>query len=61
MKQTFEQAGYSYVQNLGNGQHELKNNNTGEHEVFFANKNHASWGLIFKNTHLEFGYTKFKD
>ena len=52
-KQTFKQAGYTYVENLGDGLHILKNEN-GDNEVFFSNKNHASWGLVYKNTHLEF-------
>lgn len=54
MKQTLKQANYSYVKYLGNGEHLLKDNETGNLEVYFANKNHASWGLIYKNTHLEF-------
>lgn len=61
MKETFKKAGYKYIKYLGNKEHLLKNQSTGEEEVFFTNKNHASWGLVFKNTHLEFGYTKFKN
>jgi len=30
---------------------------TGKKEIFFANKNHASWGIIWKNTHLEFAHS----
>lgn len=51
--QTLKQAGYTYVQYLGDKTHLLKSEN-GDLEIFGANKNHASWGLIFKNTHLEF-------
>ena len=32
----------------------LKEVATGNLEVWFCNKNHASWGLKYKNTHLEF-------
>ena len=52
-KQTFKQAGYKYVEYEGNGRHILANED-GKLEVWFANKNHASWGLIWRNTHLEF-------
>lgn len=48
--------GYSYIKSLGFGEHLLKNIE-GELEVWFANKNHASYGLIFKNTHLEYAHS----
>lgn len=32
----------------------LRNLNTGENEIWIANKNHASYGLKYKNTDLEF-------
>ena len=51
--QTFKQANYSFVKKVNNG-YILKDNSTGNLEMFQANKNHASWGLIYKNTHLEF-------
>ena len=54
MKQTIKEAGYKYDMYLGSKEHRLLNLNTGKHEVFVANKNHASWGIIYKNTHLEF-------
>jgi hypothetical protein len=53
MKQTLKEAGYTYIKYLKDGEHLLKNSEGGL-EVFASNKNHASWGLIFKNTHLEF-------
>lgn len=53
MKETLKQAGYTYLR-YENGVHYLLNIETGITEIFFANKNHASWGLIYKNTHLEF-------
>ena len=54
MKQTLKQADYSYIKYLGNSLHLLKDNSTSKLEVFFPNKNHASWGIKWKNTHLEF-------
>lgn len=53
--QTFKEAKYKYVRFLGNNEH-LVQDEDGELEVFFCNKNHASWGLIYKNTHLEFAH-----
>jgi hypothetical protein len=54
MKMTFAQAGYSYVKMLSKGTHVLRDNETKKLEVWFCNKNHASYGLIWRNTHLEF-------
>jgi len=49
--------GYNYIRYMGNGQHLLEYT-MGEapyqFEVWVAKKNHASYGLIYKNTHLEF-------
>ncbi len=52
MKETLKQAGYTYVE-FRRGLHILRDAD-GKLEVWTANKNHASYGLIFKNTHLEF-------
>lgn len=52
-KQTLSQAGYKHLKTLGNGEHLLADE-AGKKEIWFANKNHASFGLIYKNTHLEF-------
>lgn len=54
MKQTFQQANYEYIAYLENKEHLVRDISTNKLELFFANKNHASLGLIFKNTHLEF-------
>ncbi|UXE65455.1 MAG: hypothetical protein KA713_13335 [Chryseotalea sp. WA131a] len=54
MKETLRTAGYMYLKYLGYHQHLLLNVDTNIKEVFISNKNHASWGLIYKNTHLEF-------
>ena len=57
MKQTLHEAEYKYIKYLGNGDHLLLNEACNVLEVFFANKNHSGWGLIYKNTHLEFFYS----
>lgn len=54
MKETLKKAGYKYLKYLGNKEHLLLNIKTNVKEIFFSNKNNASWGLIYKNTHLEF-------
>lgn len=49
--------GYRYIRYLGNGEHLLENITGAEpyqFEIWFSNKNHASYGLIYKNTHLEY-------
>ena len=53
MKDSFKKSGYTYLKFLGNGEHLLKNED-GIMEVWFNNKNHASYGLTYKNTYLEF-------
>ncbi|MFM7851830.1 MAG: hypothetical protein ACKO96_07885 [Flammeovirgaceae bacterium] len=54
MKETLRKSGYKYLKHLGNQQHLLLNTETNGKELFVSNKNHSSWGLIYKNTHLEF-------
>lgn len=53
-KETFKQAGYQYLVKSDDGSHCLWNDHTGKRETWANNKNHASYGLIYKNTHLEF-------
>ena len=55
MKHTMQQAGYEYAgfdrhQRL----HVLRDVDTGKLELWAANKSHASYGIKFRNTHLEF-------
>lgn len=50
----FKEAGYKYIRKLECNEHLLLNIDTNTLEIFANNKNHASWGLIYKNTHLEF-------
>lgn len=45
--------GYTYIKFLGDREHLLKDKN-GELEIWFSNKDHSSYGLIYKNTHLEY-------
>ncbi len=52
-KQTFKESGYKYKKYLGDKTHLLESPE-GRLEVWVSNKNHASYGLIYKNTHLEF-------
>lgn len=51
--------GYTYIEYLGNGEHLLANPYD-DLEVWFSNKNHASFGLVYKNTHLEFAGNYFE-
>jgi len=55
LRETIEQAGYTYGGFSPEfGFHMLIDKKTGRREFWFANKNHASYGIIYKNTHLEF-------
>lgn len=56
-KVTLKEANMTYEKYIGNKTHLLRNNETGLQEIWFSNKNHASFGLIYKNTHLEFANT----
>ena len=60
MKETLKQAGYSHVATLGHGQHVLADD-TGKLELWVCHKGHASYGLKYKNTHLEFATSKVPD
>jgi hypothetical protein len=53
-KETLKDAGYKHIRSIGLGMHELEVIETGKRELWGSNKNHASYGLIYKNTHLEF-------
>ncbi len=55
-KFTLKSQNYTYAFKMGEGRHALKNED-GKLEVWFCNKNHASYGLIWGNTHLEFAYS----
>lgn len=58
-KFTLKHEGYKYIKYLGNKEHLLLDTTQAKdypyrYEIWFSNKNHASYGLIYKNTHLEF-------
>jgi hypothetical protein len=53
-KENMKKAGYKYMKYTGYKTHILQDLETGENEVWVANKNHASYGIVYKNTHLEF-------
>lgn len=54
-REVMRDAGYEYVRfDPAIGGHILRDVETGKLEMWFANKNHASYGIIYKNTHLEF-------
>jgi hypothetical protein len=52
-KQTLKDAGFKYFKKSCNGGHILINEDSG-YELWCANKYGACYGLIYKNTHLEF-------
>ena len=52
--ESMEKAGYEFVRKLESGEYLLRVSGTDDYEVWFANKNHASYGIKYKNTHLEF-------
>jgi len=65
-KHILKAEGYQYIRYLGNGEHLLLDTNQPSdykyrYEIWFANKNHASYGLIYKNTHLEFARNYFNN
>ena len=53
IRETLKEAGYTKIESVGKGQFILTDE-SGKEEVWFANKNHASYGIKYKNTHLEF-------
>lgn len=53
LKESLKDAGYTYVR-FDKEQKVHILSIEGQQEVWVANKNHASYGLIYKNTHLEF-------
>lgn len=53
MKATMKEEGYRFVRWLGNGA-AIFENQDGNHEVFAANKGHASWGFSWHGTDWEF-------
>jgi len=55
MKETMGKAGYKFIRKDPNtGEYLLQEISTKNLEWWFANKNHAGYGIIHRNTHLEF-------
>lgn len=54
--ETLKEAGYDKIFSLGSGEFILQTKYF-TYELWFANKNHASYGIKYKNTHLEFAST----
>ena len=61
MKQTLKESGYKYIRYSDHFHAHILEDESGKKELWVANKNHASYGIIYKNTHLEFvsSYTPF--
>lgn len=56
--ETMKDAGYTYIKfDKKQYVHVLKDNETGKIEAWFANKNHASYRIKWRNTDLEFART----
>lgn len=53
MKETLKNAGYIKAESKGSGEFILTDKE-GKKELWVANKNHASYGIKYKNTDLEF-------
>lgn len=56
-KRTIKEEGYKYIRYSPYYGGHILENESGKWELWVANKNHASFGLIYKNTHLEFAQT----
>lgn len=53
IRETLKQAGYISIKSVGNKEFILTDS-SGKQELWFSNKNHASYGIKYKNTDLEF-------
>ena len=53
-KRTMNEAGYKHITTLSPKVHVLEELETRKREMWIANKNHANYGIIYGNTHLEF-------
>lgn len=53
LRETLKAAGYVKIESKGSGEFILTDD-TGKRERWFANKNHVSYGIVYKNTCLEF-------
>lgn len=55
-KETLREAGYVSIQKTHDNMYILIDKE-GKKEFWFANKNHASYGIKYRNTHLEFAHS----
>lgn len=55
-KETLKEAGYTKIQKTYGNMYILTDKE-GRREFWVANKNHASYGIKYKNTHLEFAHS----
>jgi hypothetical protein len=53
IRENLKQAGYVSIEKLDYGEY-LLIDTEGKGEIWFANKGHASYGIKYKNTVLEF-------
>lgn len=54
MKTPMKTCAYKFVKYLGNGQAVFMDMPNNRLEIWFANKNHASYGFSYNNTDWEF-------
>jgi hypothetical protein len=54
IRETLEEAGYTLVEKLFGGEVVLEARDTGKHEVWFHNPNHASYGIVIDGQDYEF-------
>lgn len=60
--ETMQEAGYKFIRkDAKTGEYLLQDIETKNLEWWFANKNHASYGIIYRNTHLEFARSADKN
>lgn len=52
-RETLKEAGYVKAESAGNRQYVLTDAD-GKRELWVCNKGHASYGITYRNTHLEF-------
>lgn len=57
IRETLKEAGYKFVMYLARGEVVFQDIESGQQEVWYANKNHANYGIVFNNTDWEYGYT----
>lgn len=59
--ETMQEAGYRFIRKDDANGYLLQDTETKNLEWWFANKNHASYGIKFRGTHLEFARSADKN